>query len=222
MSGAATAFAAGGWRNNIAFVQLLGLCPLLAVTTTFVNGLTLGIATTLVLIATNAVIATIRGGLVASVRILVFVLVIATVVTTVDMLMNAFFHDLHRVLGLFIPLIVTNCAILAQAEAVASRRRIGQAALTALTTGLGFAAALVLLGGLREIVGLGTLFADMEFLFGEAARGRYLDLPHDGMLVAVLPPGAFFGLAALIALRNRLATQAASTGEQPTGAESPT
>lgn len=207
MSGAGTLFADGFWRNNAAFVQLLGLCPLLAITTTLVNGLALGVATTLVLIATNSVVSLIRGALLPSIRILVFVLIIASLVTTVDMLTNAFFHDLYRILGLFIPLIVTNCAILAQAESVASRRRIDQAALSGLATGLGFAAALILLGGLREIVGFGTLFSGMEFLLGEAARGVYLDLPYDGMLAAILPPGAFFGLAALIALRNWLSTR---------------
>ena len=202
ISGARNLFADGFWRNNAAFVQLLGLCPLLAITTTLVNGLALGIATTLVLIATNSVVSLVRGALAPSVRILIFVLIIASLVTTVDMLTNAFFHDLYRVLGLFIPLIITNCTILAQAESVASRHRIDRAALSGLATGLGFAAALVMLGGLREIVGSGTLFSGMEFLLGEAARGVYLDLPYDGMLAAILPPGAFFGLAALIAARN--------------------
>ena len=205
MSGVRSLFADGFWRNNAAFVQLLGLCPLLAITTTLVNGLALGIATTLVLIATNSVVSLIRGALVPSVRILIFVLIIASLVTTVDMLTNAFFHDLYRVLGLFIPLIITNCAILAQAESMASRHRIDRAALSGLATGLGFAAALVMLGGLREIVGSGTLFSGMEFLLGEAVRGVYLDLPYDGMLAAILPPGAFFGLAILIAARNYFA-----------------
>ena len=204
MNGAGTLFADGFWRNNAAFVQLLGLCPLLAITTSVVNGLALGIATTLVLIATNAVVSLVRGSLVPSIRIVVFVLIIAALVTTVDMLANAFFHDLYGVLGLFIPLIITNCTILAQAESVASRRRIDQAALSGLATGLGFAAALVLLGGLREIVGYGTLFSGMQLLFGDAAGAVYLNLPYDGMLAAILPPGAFFGLAALIAVRNCL------------------
>ena len=211
MNGAGTLFAEGFWRNNAAFVQLLGLCPLLAITTTLVNGLALGIATTLVLIATNSVVSLIRGALVPSVRILVFVLIIASLVTTIDMLTNAFFHDLYRILGLFVPLIITNCAILAQAESVASRTRIHRAALSALATGLGFAAALVLLGGLREMVGSGTLFSGLEFLLGETARGVYLDLPYNGMLAAILPPGAFFGLAALIALRNWLSGRETAT-----------
>lgn len=222
MNCAGNLFMDGFWRNNAAFVQLLGLCPLLAITTTVVNGLALGIATTLVLIATNSVVSLIRGSLVPSIRIVVFVLIIASLVTTVDMLTNAFFHDLYRVLGLFIPLIITNCAILAQAESVASRRRIDQAALSGLATGLGFGAALVLLGGLREIVGLGTLFSGLEFLLGEGARGVYLDLPYDGMLAAILPPGAFFGLAALIALRNFLTTREKTAPVRSSATEMPT
>ncbi|MDE0003815.1 MAG: electron transport complex subunit E [Rhodospirillaceae bacterium] len=222
MSGARSLFADGFWRNNAAFVQLLGLCPLLAITTTLVNGLALGIATTLVLIATNSVVSLVRGALVPSVRILIFVLIIASLVTTVDMLTNAFFHDLYRVLGLFIPLIITNCAILAQAESMASRHRIDRAALSGLATGLGFAAALVLLGGLREIVGSGTLFSGMQFLFGEAARDMYVDLPNDGMLAAILPPGAFFGLAALIALRNFLTTGETAVPVRRSETEAPT
>ena len=214
MSTTGTLFADGFWRNNAVFVQLLGLCPLLAITTTLVNGLALGMATTVVLIATNSVVSLIRSALVPSVRIVVFVLIIASLVTTVDMLTNAFFHELHRVLGLFIPLIVTNCAILAQAETVASRRRLDQAAVSGLATGLGFAAALVLLGGLREAVGLGTLFSGLELLLGDAAQGFLLDLPYDGMLAAILPPGAFFGLAALIAARNWL-TRSEATASSP-------
>ena len=205
-----TLLADGFWRNNAALVRLLGLCPLLAITTTLVNGFALGLATTAVLIATNSIISTIRCALVPSVRILVFVLIIASLVTVVDLLTNAFFHELHEVLGLFIPLIVTNCAILAQAETVASRRSVGQAAVSGLATGAGFAAVLIALGAFREIVGLGTLFSGLELLFGERAAGFHLQLPFNGMLAAVLPPGAFFGLAALIALRNRLAQTAPS------------
>ena len=204
MSGTRTLLADGFWRNNVALVQLLGLCPLLAITTTLVNGLALGLATTAVLIATNSIVSLIRGALVSSVRILVFVLIIASLVTTVDLLTNAFFHDLHEVLGLFIPLIVTNCAILAQAETVASQQSIGKAALTGMAAGLGFAAVLIILGAFREVVGLGTLFSGLEMLLGDGATGFELNLPFDGMLAAVLPPGAFFGLALLIAVRNFL------------------
>ena len=219
MSTTRTLLADGFWRNNAALVQLLGLCPLLAITTTLVNGLALGLATTAVLIATNSVVSLIRSALLPSVRIVVFVLIIASLVTTVDLLTNAFFHDLHRVLGLFIPLIVTNCAILAQAETVASRHGPVQAASSALATGLGFAGVLIVLGGLREIFGLGTLFSGLDLLLGEAARGVHLDLPYDGMLVAILPPGAFFGLAALIALRNYLTRPREAPTRQATPAD---
>jgi electron transport complex protein RnfE len=122
----------------------------------------------------------------------------------VDMLINALWHELHRILGLFIPLIITNCAILAQAETVASRRGVGQAGLSALGAGAGFALVLIVLGAAREIAGHGTLLAGLELLVGEAGRGLAIDFPFDGMLAAALPPGAFFGLALLLALRTWL------------------
>lgn len=196
----------GVWRNNIALVQLLGLCPLLAVTTTFVNGLALGLATTAVLTATNTAISLMRRALAPLVRIPLFVLIIASLVTCIDLLTNALLDDLHRVLGLFIPLIVTNCAVLAQAETIASRQPVAPAAISGLATGFGFLAVLATLGALREIFGQGTLFAGMPMLAGERAAGFALDLPFDGMLVALLPPGAFFGMAVLLALR-RLVTR---------------
>ncbi len=192
----------GLWRNNPALVQLLGICPLLAVTTTLVNGLALGLATTFVIVATNGLVALSRRWIARAVRILVFVLIIASFVTIVDQLMNAFLHDLHETLGLFIPLIVTNCAILAQAETVASKQAIGVAMISGLGVGMGFTAVLVMLGALREIVGYGTLFNGIEQLFGISASGLTIDLPGTGLLVAALPPGAFFGLAALVALKN--------------------
>lgn len=193
----------GFWHNNAALVQLLGLCPLLAVTTTVVNGLALGLMTAAVVTATNAVVSTIRGALTPVVRIPLFVLIIASLVTSIDLLSNAFLHDLHGVLGLFIPLIITNCAILAQAETVASRQPLATAAVSGLATGIGFAAVLVTLGFLREAFGHGRLFGGMPMLFGDGSAGWALDLPFGGMLVAVLPPGAFFGLAVLLALKNR-------------------
>jgi electron transport complex protein RnfE len=130
------------------------------------------------------------------------VLIIASLVTSVDLMTNALFFDLHEAIGLFIPLIVTNCAILAQAETVASRQPVAYSATSALATGLGFGIVLVVLGALREIVGAGTLFANLDQLFGPAAASLRIDFGHDGALIAILPPGAFFGLAALIALRN--------------------
>jgi Na+-translocating ferredoxin:NAD+ oxidoreductase subunit E len=194
---------AGLWSSNPALVQLLGLCPLLAVTTTVVNGLALGVATTAVLVVTNAVISMMRRSLVPIVRIPLFVLIIASLVTCIDLLTNAYLHDLHEVLGLFIPLIITNCAILAQAETVASRRPVWISACSGLATGLGFCLVLVALGALREVVGQGTLFAGTSLIVGGEDFMR-IDLPFNGMLAAVLPPGAFFGLAALLALRNMI------------------
>jgi electron transport complex protein RnfE len=193
---------AGLWRSNPAIVQLLGLCPLLAVTTSFVNGLMLGAATTAVLLLTNIAISLMRSALVPVVRIPLFVLIIASLVTCIDLVTNALFHELHGVLGLFIPLIITNCAILAQAETVASRQPVHISAAAGLASGLGFCLVLVVLGALREVVGSGTLFAGLSMVFGPGADSLTLHLGFDGMLIAVLPPGAFFGLAALLAIRN--------------------
>ena len=188
MSEARTIFVDGAWKNNPALVQLLGLCPLLAITTTLVNGLALGLATTAVLVATNTTVSLIRGALVPTVRIVTFVLIISCLVTIVDLLSNAFLYDLHQTLGLFIPLIVTNCAILAQAELVASRRTIGIAALGGLGTGAGFTAVLVSLGAIREIVGQGTLLSGLDQLLGSRAAGFSIDLPFEGILVAARLP----------------------------------
>jgi len=206
----------GIWRNNPALVQLLGLCPLLAITSTLVNGLALGIATTAVLISTNITVSLIRGTLVPAARIVVFVLIIASLVTIVDLMTDAYLHELHQTLGLFIPLIVTNCAILAQAEVFASRRTVGVAAISGLSTGAGFTLALVALGSLREIIGQGTLLSGLDQLLGERAAGIYIELPFDGILAAALPPGAFFGLALLIALKNYLGRRHSDAIDQTT------
>ena len=214
-----TVVTAGFWRNNMALVQMLGLCPLLAVTTSVVNGLALGLATAGVLTLTNTVISMMRRALIPFVRIPLFVLIIAALVTCIDLLTNAVLDDLHQILGLFIPLIVTNCAVLAQAETVASRKPVGEALLTGLATGCGFLAVLVALGALRELVGHGTLFAGLPMLAGEGSAWLQLKLPFDGMLVAILPPGAFFGMAALLALRNRLVSAQPAPAPLPEAAE---
>jgi electron transport complex protein RnfE len=217
-----TLVTAGLWRNNLALVQLLGLCPLLAVTTSVVNGLALGLATAAVLTVTNTVISMMRRALIPIVRIPLFVLIIASLVTCIDLLTNALLDDLHLVLGLFIPLIVTNCAILAQAETVASRRPVGEALFSGLATGLGFLGVLVALGALRELLGHGTLLAGLTMLAGERAAWLNIDLPFDGMLVAILPPGAFFGMALLLAARNLMTRQpetVTATFAQPSTAE---
>jgi H+/Na+-translocating ferredoxin:NAD+ oxidoreductase subunit E len=192
------------WGNHLTFVQLLGLCPLLAVTTSFVNGLALGIATAAVLLVTNMLTSLVRRAVVPALRVPLFVLIAASFVTAIDMLSNAFLNDLHEALGVFIALIVANCALLAQADTVASRRPVVESVLSGLATGLGVLGALTLLGALRELFGHGTLFAGLPMLVGRAGDGTGVRLPISGMLVAVLPPGAFFGMGALLALRTRL------------------
>ena len=196
----------GLWTNNVALVQLLGLCPLLAVTSTVINGIGLGIATLITLLLSNTIVSLIRDFVRKEVRLPVFVLIIASVVTIIELGMKALFYDLYLVLGIFIPLIVTNCAIIGRAEGFASRNPVGPAALDGLMMGAGFMAVLVLLGALREIVGFGTLFANAELMFGEGARDLTLVINPDypGFLLAILPPGAFFGLALLIVAKNWL------------------
>lgn len=196
----------GIWSNNVALVQLLGLCPLLAVTSTVVNGVGLGIATLITLLLSNTIVSLIRGFVRNEVRLPVFVLIIASVVTIIELTMQAMFYDLYLVLGIFIPLIVTNCAIIGRAEGFASRNPVGPAALDGLMMGFGFLVVLALLGGMREIIGFGTLFANAELMFGEGAQSLKLEINPDysGFLLAVLPPGAFFGLAILIAAKNWL------------------
>ena len=170
----------------------------------------LGLATTAVLLLTNMTISVIRSALEPVVRIPLFVLIIASLVTSIDLTIRALFFELHETLGLFIPLIITNCAILAQAETVASRRPVGYSTASAISTGIGFALVLIALGAIRELVGSGTLFAGLDMLFGPAATGLTLELGFDGVLIAVLPPGAFFGLAALLAIKNCLADRASA------------
>jgi len=194
----------GLWKNNPGFVQLLGLCPLLAVTSTFINALGLGIATTLILMASNVSVSLIRNIVTNEIRLPVFVLVIASFVTAIEMLIKAFYYDLYLTLGIFIPLIVTNCAIIGRAEAFASKQPWDRALLDGLMMGLGFTIVLVLLGGLRELFGYGTLFTQAELMFGETAQWMTITVfeNYEGFLLAILPPGAFFGLALLIALKN--------------------
>ena len=191
----------GIWDNNIVFAQALGLCPLLAVTGTASNGLGMGLASTVVMVASGMLISLFRGLITPQVRIPIFVLIIAVLVTLVDMSMNAWVHDLHKVLGLFIPLIVTNCAILGRAEAFASRQKVLPSLFDGLMMGLGFTLALVLLGAAREILGSGTLFANAALLLGSWASFLELELIPDyqGFLLIILPPGGFLVLGFLLA-----------------------
>ena len=195
------------WRDNMALAQFLGLCPLLAVTTTVVNGFALGLASAVVIVIASTAMALLKHALKPAARLPIALLILAALVTVIDLFSEAVFYDLHGKLGIFIPLIVVNSGLLAHAENVASRRSVGFTFLSALATGLGFLLAFLALGALREIVGHGTLLSDIELLAGEGSRGMTLELPVGGMLVAILPPGAFFGMALLLALRNRLTTR---------------
>jgi electron transport complex protein RnfE len=194
----------GLWKNNPALVQLLGLCPLLATTATLINGLGLGLATTLVLIGSNTTVSLIRNLVPNEIRIPIFVMIIAAFVTVVQLLMNAYTFTLYQALGIFIPLIVTNCAIIGRAEAYASKNPVGHSAFDGLMMGLGFTLILVLLGGMREALGYGTLFAGANLLLGDWATSLKITLfeTDSPFLLAILPPGAFLGMGLLIALKN--------------------
>ena len=194
----------GLWHNNPALVQILGLCPLLAVTNTVVNALGLGLATTFTLLASNGTVSLIRAWVRPEIRIPVFVLIIASIVTVIELVMNAWFHELYLILGIFIPLIVTNCSIIARAEAFASKNPVLPSLTDGLFMGLGFTAVLVVLGAMRESLGFGTLLAHAELLFGDMGKAMTVTLWEDyrGYLLAILPPGAFLGLGLIIALKN--------------------
>ena len=209
----------GLWKQNPGVVQLLGLCPTLAVTSTLVNGLSLGLATTLVMAAANGSIAPVRRWVPDEVRVPVFILVIAALVTMIDLSIHAFAAPLHKVLGIFIPLIVVNCIVLARVEAFAAKNAPAPSIVDGLAMGLGLTLVLTLLGGLRELVGVGTLFSGIDLALGPAAKPLVLTIipEYHGFLLAILPPGAFIGLALLIAGRNwlerRRAARAAPTAE---------
>jgi electron transport complex protein RnfE len=194
----------GLWNNNPALVQLLGLCPLLAVSGSVVNALGLGLATMLVLTLSNIAVSLIRNNVSDAVRLPVFVMVIASFTTCIELLMKAYTFELYLILGIFIPLIVTNCAILGRADAFASKNSVIPSAIDGLMMGTGFTLVLVCVGAIREILGSGTLFDNMQLLFGPAAESWTLVLFNDypGFLVAVLPPGAFIVVGFLIALKN--------------------
>lgn len=194
----------GLWNKNPALVQLLGLCPLLAVTSSVVNALGLGIATLVVLMGSNVVISLVKNQISRAIRLPVFVMVIATFVTLVELILQAFAYQMYLVLGIFIPLIVTNCAILGRADAFASKQPLLLSLLDGLMMGLGFLMVLVILGSLREVFGQGTLFADMHLLFGDSARDWVWIIAADytPMLFALLPPGAFVAMGFVLAAKN--------------------
>ena len=221
MSEAKTIIVNGLWKNNSALVQLLGLCPLLAVTSTATNALGLGLATTMVLTCTNAMISAFRRWVPSEIRIPIYVLIIASVVSTVQMLINAYAFALYEALGIFIPLIVTNCIVVGRAEAVAANSPIHLAALDGMMTGLGATAAMFVLGSMREILGSGVLFNGADLLLGPWAKVLRVEVVHldNPFLLAMLPPGAFIGLGMLLAgkylidqrMKARAAARAAHT-----------
>ncbi|GAB2521269.1 electron transport complex subunit E [Microbulbifer agarilyticus] len=197
----------GLWKNNPALVQLLGLCPLLAVTGSVVNAIGLGLATTAVLACSNLAVSLVRHQMPETVRLPASVMIIATFVTCAELLMKAFTYELYLVLGIFIPLIVTNCAILGRADAFASKNPVLPSLVDGLMMGLGFSAVLIVIGAVREIIGQGTLFSDMDLLLGPMAANWTLPVlgqDYSGFLVAVLPPGAFLITGLLIAAKNAI------------------
>jgi Na+-translocating ferredoxin:NAD+ oxidoreductase subunit E len=214
----------GFWGNNVVLAQNIALCPLLAVTSTATNGLGMGIATTAVLIASNTLISLVRSFIPNEVRIPAFIVLIATIVTLVDMSMNAYLHELYKVLGLFIPLIVVNCAVLARAESFASKNSLLPSIVDGLFMGIGFTVALVALGGMREIIGTGTLFSGASLLLGQ--NFSFLEMtiiPHyKGMLLMILPPGGFVAMGFLIVgkrlLDNRAKQKAAAISSETVAA----
>ena len=197
----------GLWSNNAALVQLLGLCPLLAVSGSVVNALGLGLATLVVLMSSNFAVSLIRSIVSDAIKLPAFVMIIAAFTTCIELLMQAFTYELYQILGIFIPLIVTNCAILGRADAYASKNPLIPSIYDGFTMGLGFLLVLVVLGGIRELLGTGVILADMHLLFGPAAANWRLEVfpsSYPGLLVAILPPGAFIITGLLIALKNTL------------------
>lgn len=196
----------GLWKNNPGLVQLLGLCPLLGTSNSTVNALGLGLATALVLACSNAAVSLIRNAVTPAVRLPAFVMIIAALTTCIELLMQAFTYELYQILGIFIPLITTNCIILGRAEAFAAKNNVARASFDGLMMGIGFGLVLVAIGAVRELFGTGALFANMHLLFGPLAADWQITFIQDykGFLLAILPPGAFIVLGLLIALKNRI------------------
>lgn len=204
-------FRDGLWGNNVVFAQMLALCPAMAVTTSGTNGLGMGLASTAVLVAANVLVAMIRDFVSPQVRIPVFVVLIATLVTLVDLALNAWLHELYKVLGLFIALIVVNCAILGRAESFASKSPVLDSALDGIAMGLGFTLALTVIGLVRELFGNGTLFAQASLLLGPGfAFLEVTVIPEfTGALLMILPPGGFLVLGLLLAAKRAFENRAA-------------
>lgn len=206
------------WTQNTGLVQILGMCPLLAISTTVVNGVGLGLATALVMAFSNGGVAAVRNFVPHEIRNPVYILIIAVLVTIIDMAMNAYVHPLYLVLGIFVPLIVTNCIVLARAEAFAAKNPILPSVLDGFMMGIGLTVVLAVLGALREIFGKGTLLSGIDLAFGASAKSMVITvLPeYKGFLLAILPPGAFLGLGLLIAAKNVIDQRAASRSARAT------
>jgi electron transport complex protein RnfE len=204
----------GLWRNNVVFAQLLGMCPTMAVTTSGTNGLGMGLATTAVLLVANMLVSAGRNWISPQVRIPVFIVLIAALVTVVDLALNAYLHDLYKVLGMYIALIVANCSVLGRAEAFAARQPVIASGLDGLFMGLGFTFALTLIGLIRELLGAGTLFAQASLLLGPSFR--FLEVTaipnYGGFLLMILPPGGFLVLGCLLATKRVWETRSSQRG----------
>ncbi|MDH3000123.1 electron transport complex subunit RsxE [Chelonobacter oris] len=199
-------FRQGLWDNNSTLVQLLGLCPLLAVSSNVTYALGLGLATMLVLICTNSIVSLCRSAIPHEIRIPIYVMIIAATVTAVQLLMNAFVHELYLALGIFIPLIVTNCIVIGRAEAFASKNGVLPSLFDGFSMGLGMTCSLFVLGAIREVLGNGTLFDGLDQLFGGWAKVLRIEILHidTNFLLAILPPGAFIGLGLILAVKNMI------------------
>ena len=200
----------GLWKNNPALVQLLGLCPLLAVSASVVNSLGLAVATLFVLTTSNLCVSLVRNVVSDTIRLPVFVMIIAAAVTAIELLMQAYAYELYQILGIFLPLITTNCVILGRADAFAAKNPVLPSVYDGFIMGLGFGLVLVALGAIRELLGTGGLFANMQLLFGEQARAWHWVISEDypKLLLAILPPGAFIVTGFLIAGKNQWDEQA--------------
>jgi len=213
----------GLWKNNPGLVQLLGLCPLLAVTSTLTNALGMAIATMAVLIGSNATVSLVRQWVPKEIRIPIFVMIIAGFVTCIQLLFNAYAHGLYQSLGIFLPLIVTNCVIIGRAEAFASKNSLLPSIFDGFIMGLGFTIVLVLLGAIREVLGQGTLFDGAQLLLGDWAVSLRIELLEidQSFLFIMLPPGAFVAMGFIIALKNSLNARVEAFVESPVVVEKP-
>ena len=204
----------GVWKQNTSIVQILGLCPLLAVTTNAVNGIMLSLATIIVMALSNVAVASLRNFIPHEIRIPVFILIVAALVTVVDLLFNANLHELYLVLGIFIPLIVTNCIVLARVEAFAAKNPPLQSTFDGVFMGVGMLWTLALLGGMRELLGSGTLLGGIDMVFPNLQPIQLLPESYPGFLLAMLPPGAFILLGCMIAWKNWMDARAAARAQR--------